>query len=425
MALYQWSQTPASNASAGSINWAEGQFPSSVNDSARQMMADVAVYMADSQFYNQGQTPTYISATQFSVTGNQTAIFTVGRRVKCTVTAGIVYGSITASVYTSLTTLTVLLDSGSLDSGISIVALGILTPTNSAMPAQYAGNAATATLATLATNASALSGTASGKMPTISATMGSSAMTIAATAQWLDFRNATLGNGVPSTINAAPANLVIPATATLGTTNAVLGRQYILEMNNGGVAELAIIGSTPPSETTLLTTTTIAAASNSATTAYSTTGRTSLPFRVIGYVESTQAIAGTWVTAVSQIQPIISPISGSLLRRTVYKTAGTFIWTKVIGTTNINIRLITANTSTGALCAEGYLFSNATGYSSQTVTISNTDGGTNSFGSLITGTNYNPSGPVYPSFSGQDFRTVNINSGTFLSPGQIIVEEYA
>lgn len=41
MALKDWSTTPASNASAGSINFAEGQAPSTLNNSARQMMADL------------------------------------------------------------------------------------------------------------------------------------------------------------------------------------------------------------------------------------------------------------------------------------------------------------------------------------------------------------------------------------------------
>jgi microcystin-dependent protein len=48
MTLYKWSQTASSDATADStINWAEGQAPSSVNDSARAMMAATAKYRDD------------------------------------------------------------------------------------------------------------------------------------------------------------------------------------------------------------------------------------------------------------------------------------------------------------------------------------------------------------------------------------------
>jgi hypothetical protein len=48
MTLYKWSQTAPLDAIADStINWAEGQAPSSINDSARTMMAATAKYRDD------------------------------------------------------------------------------------------------------------------------------------------------------------------------------------------------------------------------------------------------------------------------------------------------------------------------------------------------------------------------------------------
>jgi microcystin-dependent protein len=62
MSFYKWSKTAATNASADStINWAEGQSPGSVNNSARALMAAAAKYRDDmaGMVATGGTAPTY------------------------------------------------------------------------------------------------------------------------------------------------------------------------------------------------------------------------------------------------------------------------------------------------------------------------------------------------------------------------------
>ena len=68
MTLYKWSTAAANNATADStINWAEGQAPSSVNDSARAEMAAVAKFRDDIA----GAITTGGSSTAYTVTSSQ------------------------------------------------------------------------------------------------------------------------------------------------------------------------------------------------------------------------------------------------------------------------------------------------------------------------------------------------------------------
>jgi hypothetical protein len=139
----------------------------------------------------------------------------------------------------------------------------------------------------------------------ISASVASSALTITASALVLDFRSTTLGSGTVTTVSGTPSSLVVPSTATLGTVSAVQSRLVVLALNNAGTIELAVVnisGGTDLTETGLITTTAISSGSTSASTIYSTSARTSVAYRVVGYVESTQATAGTWATAPSTIQ---------------------------------------------------------------------------------------------------------------------------
>jgi len=156
-----------------------------------------------------------------------------------------------------------------------------------------------------ATGTIALTSNVPAQIQPISASVASSALTITASALALDFRSTTLGSGTVTTVSGTPASLVVPSTATLGTTSAVQSRLVVIALNNAGTIELAVVnisGGNNLDETTLLTTTAISASSTSASTVYSTTARTSVAFRVIGYIESTQATAGTWATAPSTIQ---------------------------------------------------------------------------------------------------------------------------
>ena len=141
----------------------------------------------------------------------------------------------------------------------------------------------------------------------ISASVASSALTISASALSLDFRSTTLGSGTVTTVSGTPANLVITHGSTLGTVSAIQSRIAVLAINNAGSIELAAVnisGGNDLSETGLISTTAEggAGAADSANVIYSATARTNLAYRVIGYVESTQATAGTWATAPSTIQ---------------------------------------------------------------------------------------------------------------------------
>jgi microcystin-dependent protein len=67
--FYNWSRTAASNATADStVNWAEGMAPSSVNDSARAMMASAAAFRDDiSGAIATGGTSTAYTVTSYQV----------------------------------------------------------------------------------------------------------------------------------------------------------------------------------------------------------------------------------------------------------------------------------------------------------------------------------------------------------------------
>jgi hypothetical protein len=180
-------------------------------------------------------------------------------------------------------------------------ALGVGSSPSFGTSGQVLTSAGTAAAPTWSTPSSSV------QIQPISASVSANALTISASALTLYFRSTTLGSGTVTTVSGTPANLVISSGSTLGTVSAQQSRIIVIALNNAGTIELAAVnisGGTNLDETTLISTTAEggAGAADSATVVYSTTARTSLPFRVVGFIQSTQATAGTWATAPSTIQ---------------------------------------------------------------------------------------------------------------------------
>lgn len=90
---------------------------------------------SQSQWVESGLTPTYISATSFSVPGDQTAELNAGRRLKTQNTSGFIYSTIDTAVFDSgVTTFVVVNDSGTLDAGLSSIAYGLISSVNTSLP---------------------------------------------------------------------------------------------------------------------------------------------------------------------------------------------------------------------------------------------------------------------------------------------------
>ena len=125
------------------------------------------------------------------------------------------------------------------------------------------------------------------------------------------FRSATAGTGTYSVVDStANLTLTISSGSTLGTTSAVPARFWVVLFNDAGTLRLGAINCStssaiyPLSDDTLASSTAEggAGAADSAGVIYTGTAVTSKAMRVIGYVEHTQATAGTYATTPSKVQ---------------------------------------------------------------------------------------------------------------------------
>jgi len=126
----KWSTTAGNNQSAPPDGWPEGQDSNTVNDCAREMMAQIAILARSIEYIDLDNTPTYLTANSFSLGTADTTNWHVGRRIKAFDTTTL-YGTI-ASV--SGTTVIARLDSGIFSSSLSSIALAALSNASPSLP---------------------------------------------------------------------------------------------------------------------------------------------------------------------------------------------------------------------------------------------------------------------------------------------------
>lgn len=133
------------------------------------------------------------------------------------------------------------------------------------------------------------------QIQSISASIATNAITISSSALTLDFRSTTLTTGTATTVSGTPSSLTIASTDSFGLVTAY-GKQRIaiLAINNAGTIELAasaLYGGVSLDETGVITTATTA---TTATAIKAANVRTSVAYRVIGFVDATFTTATGW-----------------------------------------------------------------------------------------------------------------------------------
>lgn len=204
------------------------------------------------------------------------------------------------------------------------------------------GSITTADIANGAITTDKLASATAVQIQPISASVAANALTITLGPCALAFRSTTLGSGTSTVVqNSGTLSLTISSGSTLGTVNAVASRIVVLAINNAGTMELAAVnisGGNQLDETNLISTTAEggAGAADSANVIYSTTARTSVAYRVVGFVDSTQATAGTWATAPSTVQGIGGQALAALSSLGYGQTWQSVTGSRAVGTTYYN-----------------------------------------------------------------------------------------
>lgn len=328
---------PGSDDPPASFIWTEDDIPTAVSTGGGGGGS-----AATEEWVSFSGAPTFTSVNTFTVTGDQTGTLHIGRRIKATVTAGTVYGTITNSVFGSVTTLTLSMDSTNLDSGLSAFRYGLLSAVNTSRPqlidtidyrvgssdrtkrirdevdaltaattrARYHVDEDVTVGTTWALNNVRFTATVSANALTFTLLTKAGNTPSATDPIHMLFRSATASSG--TYINAqitSAMTITVPSGAELGTVANVPARIYFLLAEEGSgtafrpsvfqpvVTSGSSITHTALNEAALWNGSTIGVGSDSGGTIYGTSGVSNRPIRIIGYIEISQATPGTWASS--------------------------------------------------------------------------------------------------------------------------------
>lgn len=136
------------------------------------------------------------------------------------------------------------------------------------------------------------------------------------------FRDSTLASGdfLRRSITSTLSINTVATGCTFGLVSAQAQYIYVYAIDNAGTVELALAGSRAFDESIRYSTTIINGSSTNSLVLYSTTARTNVAIRLLGRVKVTEATAGTYATAPSEIG--LLPLSTNAMIRSEVRVRG-------------------------------------------------------------------------------------------------------
>lgn len=139
----------------------------------------------------------------------------------------------------------------------------------------------------------------------------------------ISFRNATSATGTYNLRSVTSAlSMTVSSGSTLGHASGVASSIYVYAIDNAGTVELAVCSVMLPEGSVVSTTAEGGAgAADSNSVIYSTTARSNIPVRLLGRLTVTEATAGTWATAPSEISNVPFIYGNEFIGARYYKSA--------------------------------------------------------------------------------------------------------